>query len=445
MAFFVERLQRGLGIAARSGDGGFAFVAQRVALRQRACRARIEQFVEQQRMRGQALGKQRAARNRIDQPSQCFGLFVEQGQIAAAAQDVLQQRQHAPQRGFGLARSRGRLQQRRHHAVEPGARRIRQVAHAGRAHEIAQLASSALRFVEPGIGQYRRLARLGQGAPVRGERARFRAAPARGQQRFEFRGDARAMRIELFAQRRPVGESAADREPLPVDRRFPATHASARREASAGGSPGGAGSDRPAPAQSPTSGAICRASTSACSAGINCRCCSAVSRPPRISCRACARNSISRMPPGPRLMSSASSLRATSAAIAAFISRRPCERAVIEITAIDERPQRLQQAFAGIEVAGHRARLQPGVALPVAPFALEILLHRGERQRHAAGVAERTQPQVDAVAEAVDRGLVEQLGELLAEPREIIFRMQRRARRRCRRFPRRRRPDRCRN
>src|SRR3546814_17831542 len=55
-----------------------------------------------------------------------------------------------------------------------------------------------------------------------------------------------------------------------------------------------------------------------------------------------------------------------------------------------------------------RARLLPGVALPVAALALEILLHRRERQRHPPGVAERPQAQVDEVAESVGRYLVEQ-------------------------------------
>src|SRR3546814_88025 len=70
------------------------------------------------------------------------------------------------------------------------------------------------------------------------------------------------------------------------------------------------------------------------------------------------------------------------------------------------------------DVTGHRARLLPGVALPVAALALEILLHRRERQCHPPGVAERPQAQVDAVAESVGRYLVEQFRQLLPEARE---------------------------
>mgnify|MGYP002651415829 CR=1 FL=1 len=57
----------------------------------------------------------------------------------------------------------------------------------------------------------------------------------------------------------------------------------------------------------------------------------------------------------------------------------------------------------------HQARLHHRIALPVAALALEVLVHAGERKRHPSGVAERTQAQVDAVAEAVDGRLVQQL------------------------------------
>src|SRR3546814_4701345 len=73
----------------------------------------------------------------------------------------------------------------------------------------------------------------------------------------------------------------------------------------------------------------------------------------------------------------------------------------VEVAAVDEGPQRDQEIFALGDVTGHRARLLPGVALPVAALALEILLHRRERQCHPPGVAERPQAQVDAVAESV--------------------------------------------
>ena len=54
------------------------------------------------------------------------------------------------------------------------------------------------------------------------------------------------------------------------------------------------------------------------------------------------------------------------------------ERAEVEVAAVDERPQHVEEAAAGVEVAGHGPRLLPCIALPVAPFVLEVLLHRGE-------------------------------------------------------------------
>src|SRR3546814_13648689 len=94
---------------------------------------------------------------------------------------------------------------------------------------------------------------------------------------------------------------------------------------------------------------------------------------------------------------------------------RSVERAEVEVAAVDEGPQRDQEIFALGDAAGHRARLLPGVTLPVAALALEILLHRRERQRHPPGVAERPTPQVDAVPEAVGGPLVEQLRQLLPQ------------------------------
>lgn len=93
---------------------------------------------------------------------------------------------------------------------------------------------------------------------------------------------------------------------------------------------------------------------------------------------------------------------------------QPVQRAVIEIAPVHEWPQRIEEALAGGDIAGHAARLLPGVALPIAALALEIQLHRRERQRHPPGVAERAQAQVDPMAEAVCGHLVQQLRQLLA-------------------------------
>ncbi|MNV20350.1 hypothetical protein D3C71_1112440 [compost metagenome] len=97
------------------------------------------------------------------------------------------------------------------------------------------------------------------------------------------------------------------------------------------------------------------------------------------------------------------------------------QRGEIQIAAVDERPQRLQPRFTGGDVTGHRARLDPRIALPVAAFALEILVHAGEGQGHPPGGAERTQAQIDAVAEAFGGGFIEQPRQALAEPGEVLL------------------------
>src|SRR3970282_2118370 len=94
------------------------------------------------------------------------------------------------------------------------------------------------------------------------------------------------------------------------------------------------------------------------------------------------------------------------------------ERAEIEVTAVDERPQHVEEARAGLEVPRYGPRLLPRIAFPVAAFALEVLLHRRERPCHPTGIAIRAQPQVDAMAESVGGDLVEQLGQLLAKAGE---------------------------
>ena len=96
------------------------------------------------------------------------------------------------------------------------------------------------------------------------------------------------------------------------------------------------------------------------------------------------------------------------------------ERAIVEVAAVDEGLQHRQQARSGGKVPGHRARLLPGIALPVAALALEVQLHRIERQRQPAGIAERAQAQVDPMAEAVAGDFIQQPRQLLPQPREVV-------------------------
>ena len=101
------------------------------------------------------------------------------------------------------------------------------------------------------------------------------------------------------------------------------------------------------------------------------------------------------------------------------------ERGVVEVSAVDKRPQGFQQAFAGGKVAGNGPGLDPGIAFPVAAFALVILLHRREAQGQPARGAEGSQAQVDAMAEAVGGHFAEQLRQALADAGEVALGVQR--------------------
>ena len=97
------------------------------------------------------------------------------------------------------------------------------------------------------------------------------------------------------------------------------------------------------------------------------------------------------------------------------------EGRVVEVAAEHEGLERLDQGRAHRAVAGHRVRLDPGVALPVAALALVVLLHRRQRQRQAPGAAEGAQAHVDAEGEAVGGDLAQHLDQALAQAQEIVL------------------------
>ena len=101
------------------------------------------------------------------------------------------------------------------------------------------------------------------------------------------------------------------------------------------------------------------------------------------------------------------------------------QRAVIQVPAVDERAQLIQESPPRGKVARYRPRLLPGIALPVAAFALEVLLHGGEAEHHPPRAAEGAQAQVHPMAEAVGGGVIQQPGQRLAELGEVLLRRQR--------------------
>jgi hypothetical protein len=95
------------------------------------------------------------------------------------------------------------------------------------------------------------------------------------------------------------------------------------------------------------------------------------------------------------------------------------ERRIIEIAPEHERPQRIEKPRAADAIAADRARLDPGVALPVPSFALVVLLHRREREHRPAGMAKRPKTQIDAIDVAVGVALGDQRDERLRDARVI--------------------------
>ncbi len=77
--------------------------------------------------------------------------------------------------------------------------------------------------------------------------------------------------------------------------------------------------------------------------------------------------------------------------------------AVVEVTPIHEGPHDAVVERAVARGAGDRARLHPGVALPVAAVLLQVVLERAEVHRERSRLAERPQAHVHAEHEALRR------------------------------------------
>ncbi len=101
------------------------------------------------------------------------------------------------------------------------------------------------------------------------------------------------------------------------------------------------------------------------------------------------------------------------------------ERTEVEVTAIDEGPQAVEETRALHQVTRHRAGLDPGVALPIAPFALEVVFHRGKRLHQPPDLPEGAQAHVHAPSHAIGGDLGKQLDELLAGALEPVAIVQR--------------------
>ena len=94
------------------------------------------------------------------------------------------------------------------------------------------------------------------------------------------------------------------------------------------------------------------------------------------------------------------------------------ERAVIQIAAVDEGPQPVQQSFPRRPVAGDDPRLDHGVAFPVTAMILVVILEGGERNRQRPGIAEWAQTHVHPVHKPFGGRFGQRLDQPLAQPAE---------------------------
>jgi len=101
------------------------------------------------------------------------------------------------------------------------------------------------------------------------------------------------------------------------------------------------------------------------------------------------------------------------------------DRGKVQVAAIDEGPQHLQQFATGLLVTADHARLDHRVALPVAPLILVVLLQCIEAQHQRAGGTVGAQPHVDAKDEAVDGDGIQRLDQLLPQAHEEFLVVQR--------------------
>ncbi len=82
------------------------------------------------------------------------------------------------------------------------------------------------------------------------------------------------------------------------------------------------------------------------------------------------------------------------------------KRAVVEMAAEHERAHEFGKFLRA--VAAHHARLDPGIAFPLAPLRDEVVLEHAEADRERAVAAQRPQPHIDAEHVAVGGNFTEQ-------------------------------------
>ena len=97
------------------------------------------------------------------------------------------------------------------------------------------------------------------------------------------------------------------------------------------------------------------------------------------------------------------------------------EHAEVQVAAIDEGTQDVAVDLVESARTVHRPCLDVGIALPVAPVLLQVVLERIEAHHRGARVAERAQPQVHAVDEAFVGPRAEELRQAPPDADEVLL------------------------
>ena len=198
-AFGVAGMQCQVGtqVLAETGPVGGHFV-----------QARIEQFVEEQWVVVEVIGRPVRGAHHVGHPAQGHRVLLEQGEVGAAAGDAFQEGQAAGQRGVGVAGGAGRLDQARSDGIEARAIGGRQLLVAAGGPEVGQAGNGFPGAAEAEVAEpFDGVVLIDLAEPQAGQRVL--AGLRVGKYFLEMAADDVAMLVEHDQHGLPVGEAHA--------------------------------------------------------------------------------------------------------------------------------------------------------------------------------------------------------------------------------------------
>ncbi len=432
MMQLAQHVELAFGVAGGGRQLRFAIGAEGRPVGRRGQRAIVQQFVEQQRMAGQVLGRPVAGAHHPDHPLERLRIFGQESQVGGAARDGLEKiQQPAECHGSVLHRTGDDRQAGIYQGQQLFPAGFRQRLHARRLQRQMQPLGGACRRIEFESRQalHDRLQRIGIGQPGSNRGAAVRRGADRAvlvaEDGVELAGDEAAMPLQRIHERRHVG------------------HAHHLRHAQAIGVGGrhdmglriveilqtvfqvaqeGIGVEQVVDDLRRQQPFLCqraqhRAGRALAQAGI-------ASAPDQLE-HLCQEFDFPDAATAELDIDVA--LRMTG-----FLSHHlgtdlrmhgpdRIDRAEIQIAAVDERPHDRFQRRDVVRLAGHGACLDPGIPFPFAALDDEVLLEHVETGCERPGSAVRPQGHVDPEAEAIRRDLCKAGDEALAQPSEELM------------------------